>query len=71
MIFICWVLVFMLGSIFMIINIAESNSAVWKEFNEAIWGKGEMGRVWKGKRIRKVKMAGVAAQGQAYLPRDG
>lgn len=30
-----------------------------------------MGRAWKGKRIRKVKMAGVAAQGQAYLPRDG
>lgn len=48
----------MLGSIFMIINNTESSSAVGKEFDAAVWGKGEMGGAWKRKRIRKVKMAG-------------
>lgn len=47
----------MLGSIFMIFSTTESSSAVWKEFDAAVWGKGEMGGAWKGKRIRKVKMA--------------
>lgn len=70
MIFICWVPATILDSIFMIINIAKSNRIGWKEFSEATRGKREMGAVWKGERIRKVKMKGVA-QGQACLPRYG
>lgn len=70
MIFICWVPAIILDSIFMIINIAKSNRIDWKEFSEATWGKREMGAVWKGERIRKVKMKGVA-QGQTCLPPYG
>lgn len=35
-------LAILLGSIFMIISVVENNRVVWKEFNAATRGKGEV-----------------------------